>query len=133
MVLVGDLVNKGPSSLECVQFARQSGFYCVRGNHDDSCLFAWERRESERQDGGTASADPKYAYTDGFDAADVAFLRSLPHTLRLPSARALVVHAGVVPGVPLWAQQPAAMVTMRNVLIPPEAAAATATAPTCSA
>ena len=71
VVLVGDLVNKGPFSAETVAFARTSGFACVRGNHDDAALFAWERREAERRDGGAASSDSKYAYTDRFSEADV--------------------------------------------------------------
>ena len=36
VVLVGDLVNKGPKSYEVVRFVRESGFFVVRGNHDDS-------------------------------------------------------------------------------------------------
>ena len=119
VVLVGDLVNKGPKSAECVRYVRNSGFACVRGNHDDVALFAWERRTAERMDGGSALSsqqDDKYAYVDAFDAADVAFLRELPHTLRLPEFGALVVHAGLVPGVALDAQEPAAMITIRNLL-----------------
>ena len=49
VVLVGDRVNKGPRSAECVRFVRTSGFACVRGNHDDAALFAWERRQAERR------------------------------------------------------------------------------------
>lgn len=117
VVLVGDLVNKGPFSAESVKFVRESGFLCVRGNHDDAVLFAWEEREAERHDGGAPlDASDKYAYTDDFSADDVQFLRSLPHTLRLPFASAIVVHAGLVPGVPLVEQEAAAMITMRNLL-----------------
>lgn len=53
VVLVGDLVNKGPKSAECVRFAREHGFTSVRGNHDDAALFAWERRRSA---GGASSS-----------------------------------------------------------------------------
>lgn len=38
VLLVGDLVNKGPFSAETVQFARESNFHCIRGNHDDFAL-----------------------------------------------------------------------------------------------
>ena len=115
VVLVGDLVNKGPASAEVVRFVRTAGFACVRGNHDDSALVAWERREAERRDGGSAALEDKYAYTDAFRADDIGFLRALPHTILLPAEEAIVVHAGLVPGRPLIEQAPAAMITMRDL------------------
>ena len=118
VVLVGDLVNKGPKSAECVRYVREQGFACVRGNHDDVALFNWERREAERQDGSTplSQTEEKYAYVDKFDDGDVQFLRELPHTLRLPEHDVIVVHAGLVPDVVLEAQDAAAMITMRNLV-----------------
>ena len=41
-------VNKGPKSAGVVAAARTRGFLAVRGNHDDSLLFALERREVTR-------------------------------------------------------------------------------------
>lgn len=38
VVLVGDLVNKGPRSAEVVAYARECGFASVRGNHDVEAL-----------------------------------------------------------------------------------------------
>eukprot|EP00607_Mallomonas_marina_P004562 CAMPEP_0182426728 /NCGR_PEP_ID=MMETSP1167-20130531/13252_1 /TAXON_ID=2988 /ORGANISM="Mallomonas Sp, Strain CCMP3275" /LENGTH=159 /DNA_ID=CAMNT_0024608387 /DNA_START=222 /DNA_END=698 /DNA_ORIENTATION=- len=42
LIFVGDLVNKGPKSVEVVQYVRNevenNGALCVRGNHDDSAL-----------------------------------------------------------------------------------------------
>ena len=38
VILLGDLVNKGPFSAETVKFAREKGFLSVRGNHDDFAL-----------------------------------------------------------------------------------------------
>ena len=44
---------------------------------------------------------------------DAQYLRNLPYTISLPTLGALVVHAGLVPGVALEAQDPAGMYTMR--------------------
>ena len=38
VILVGDLVNKGPSSAGVVKFVREIGATSVRGNHDDAAL-----------------------------------------------------------------------------------------------
>lgn len=38
VILVGDLVNKGPFSAEVVSYARKNGVLSVRGNHDEALL-----------------------------------------------------------------------------------------------
>ena len=43
VVLVGDLVNKGPHSAAVVAAARRLGALSVRGNHDDSALEAYRQ------------------------------------------------------------------------------------------
>jgi predicted phosphodiesterase len=39
VLLLGDLVNKGPYSAEVVRFVRESKMLCLRGNHDDHALY----------------------------------------------------------------------------------------------
>ena len=117
VVLVGDLVNKGPHSAETVAYARESGFACVRGNHDDAALFAHEARSEAGARGSDSKySELKYAWVDALGEADLAFLQELPHTLRLAREEVLVVHAGVVPGVPLAEQRAEDMTTMRNLV-----------------
>lgn len=43
-------------------------------------------------------------------------MEDLPYTLSFPSLGFIVVHAGLVPGVPLDSQDPQAMSSMRNVV-----------------
>ena len=42
-------------------------------------------------------------------------MSSLPYTITIPELSAIVVHAGLVPGVPLVEQQPDYMVRMRSI------------------
>lgn len=38
MFCCGDLVDRGPKSMECLQLATQEWFYCVRGNHEQMMI-----------------------------------------------------------------------------------------------
>lgn len=38
LVAVGDLVDRGPQNLECVELLSQAWFTSVRGNHEDLCI-----------------------------------------------------------------------------------------------
>jgi len=44
VVLLGDMVRKGPKSVEVVRWARENGALAVRGNHDDAVLAMSLRR-----------------------------------------------------------------------------------------
>ncbi len=112
LIFVGDLVNKGPYSVETIQFARNEGAYCVRGNHDDSML---AHVLKFRRD---ASFElPKwYEYVKDLTEDDIEWVKELPYTLSIPSLNAVVVHAGLVPGLRLEEQKPGDMCYMRNFL-----------------
>jgi hypothetical protein len=128
VVLVGDLVNKGPSSAKVVRRVRETkGWLCVRGNHDDGALSAAlgdERRKSKA----------RYAWVEDLCDDDVVWLSELPYTIRIrferdgddargsvtegeDSAGFVVVHAGLVPGIALENQTTRDMITLRNVVV----------------
>lgn len=46
LVFVGDLVNKGPKSAECIRIAREHSALCIKGNHELATLGvrAWQHR-----------------------------------------------------------------------------------------
>lgn len=108
LVLVGDLVNKGPHSAAVVAEARRLGALAVRGNHDDAALAAFAEHKSGR------ARKNKHYWVDGLTAEDAAWLGRLPFTLRLRDTT-LVVHAGMVPGVPRKKQKLQDLYTMRDV------------------
>jgi hypothetical protein len=111
LILVGDLVNKGPKSAEVVSLARELGAFAVVGNHELASLAG----RHARQGGRNPDEAKRYAWTDSMSAADVEFVRKLPYTLSLPLHNAVVVHAGLVPDIPLDEQTPHNMVSMRTV------------------
>jgi hypothetical protein len=47
---------------------------------------------------------------------DIQWIRDLPYTISIPQFNAIVVHAGLVPGVPLHEQRHCDMTRMRNII-----------------
>lgn len=87
---VGDLVNRGPKSLEVLRFTRSLGASAVvvLGNHDLHLLAACE--EPERAD------DSMRAILDADDAGELmSWLRHRRLVVYRPEINTLLVHAGV--------------------------------------
>ncbi len=117
LVLVGDLVAKGPDSAGVIRLAREFGALAVLGNHDTKLL-----RARARVDAGEYSKHAELCATLSSD--DWAYLRGLPYLRKLAlqpnyegSVRpgVLVVHAGLDPAVSLDAQDPTMMMNMRSL------------------
>lgn len=112
VVLVGDLVAKGPDSRGVVRRAREVGARAVRGNHDLRCLrWYWARR---RGDELPALKPHHQRVCDTLEEDDWLWLEAQPCLLRLGDD-VVVVHAGVVPGVALDAQDEDDLVSMRSL------------------
>ncbi|MSQ53958.1 MAG: symmetrical bis(5'-nucleosyl)-tetraphosphatase [Betaproteobacteria bacterium] len=90
---VGDLVNRGPKSLEVLRFVRDlgDGARVVLGNHDLHLVCRaeglWKRRDDD-------TLDAVLEASDGVEL--VAWLRSRP--LMHVEGRHAMVHAGLLPG-----------------------------------
>mmetsp|Transcript_13765 Transcript_13765/g.20290 ORF Transcript_13765/g.20290 Transcript_13765/m.20290 type:complete len:290 (-) Transcript_13765:3545-4414(-) len=122
VILVGDLVNKGPFSAEVVQYIQEkqnsgNNWLAVRGNHDNGAIAAAKGDEKRRQ-------NPTYRdWVHKLTVKDISWLESLPYTIRIPKSfweketehEILVVHAGLIPGIPLVEQTVETMVTIRDV------------------
>lgn len=109
VVLVGDLVAKGPDSAGVLRLARERNLRSVLGNHDAHLL----RIRHPEQDRGSKSEHKKIARS--LSEADWAWLESLPMSLSLPDFRVRVVHAGFVPGVALEEQQRENLLNLRSI------------------
>jgi hypothetical protein len=119
LVLVGDLVAKGPDSQGVIAFARETGALAVMGNHDAHVL-RLRAVEQGREAGDGRKPRPEHKQVlDSLTAPDWAYLEALPLWLRLGPERAgepdtVVVHAGVVPGVPIERQEREHLLTLRS-------------------
>jgi hypothetical protein len=111
VVSVGDLVAKGPDSQGVVHLARERGVQAVLGNHDAKVL-------SIGPDGAGAEnggSKKHLAVAKVLRPKDWSYLQSLPLYQAMPELVTVVVHAGLVAGVPLE-QQPRNMVlNMRSI------------------
>lgn len=113
LVFVGDLVAKGPDSQAVVQLARERGAQAVLGNHDAHVLAG---RAGEKK------LKPTHAsVADALKKKDWAWLEGLPLWLEVDGA--LVVHGGLLPGVPLEQQPRHVLLNLRSIT--PEGKAST--------
>jgi serine/threonine protein phosphatase 1 len=96
VVSVGDLVDRGPESAEVVAWFRaRTAAVVLMGNHERKHVrgvLSYSQEVTRVQLGASY-------------AGDVAWMRSLPYFYETPELR--VVHAAMVPGVPLAAQDEA--------------------------
>jgi predicted phosphodiesterase len=112
VILVGDLVAKGPDSVGVVALARERGFEAVLGNHDAKVL----KMGPEGGDLSPLVSPREHAYVAAhLTPPDWEYLRGLPTTLLLPHLNIIVVHAGLVPGVPLEQQERRFLLNLRSI------------------
>lgn len=114
VILLGDLVAKGPDSAGVVQLAREIGARSVRGNHDFEVVRWWEARKSGNADSIVSAEHARIART--LSEADHAWLLDCPWFIECSEMDHLFVHAGFIPGVKLTQQNPRLMMNMRSVL-----------------
>ncbi len=110
VVLVGDLVAKGPDSIGVLRLVQERGYLAVRGNHDQHLLRYWLPDESGRP------LKPLHRrIAEAMSEADWAFVRAMPYQLAFPELAMRAVHAGYLPGVPYDRQPEEVMITLRSI------------------
>jgi hypothetical protein len=113
VLLVGDLVAKGPDSQGVVQLARERNIEAVLGNHDAKVLTLAPWANPLEPTDKPPKRHAQVARTLGPDDWD--YLRRLPLYLALPELGAVVVHAGLIAGLPLERQPRDLMINMRSI------------------
>ncbi|MBX7194806.1 MAG: metallophosphoesterase [Sandaracinaceae bacterium] len=112
LVSVGDLVNKGPDSAGVVRLVRSVGGLAVLGNHDDLILRCAAAR---RAGDDTDFSDGVRRVVKRLEDAELAWLERLPVSIALEEHHVIVVHAGLLPNVPLSSQSREHQITMRSI------------------
>lgn len=129
IVSVGDIVTKGPDPLGVVDVLREKKASVVRGNQDDRVILLAERHHQhargEDVEDLTARSEHKHDLQapEGIARAltkeQLKWLQTFPLILRIGYVKhvgeVVAVHAGLVPGVPLEAQDPVAIMNMRSI------------------
>ncbi len=104
VILLGDLVNRGPDSSKVIALARQHAHLSLLGNHELRLL-------NYRKTG-----DPTHLKKNDYDTLnqltrrDWAYLNAMPLTYHDREHNIVLVHGGFLPHEP-WRDQPARVVT----------------------
>ncbi|KAJ2720811.1 hypothetical protein GGI07_004377 [Coemansia sp. Benny D115] len=134
VVLVGDLVAKGPESVAVVRRARQINAWGTRGNHDDRVI-RWREfldgpaagipQETLKSMGSSDMPYDDFEVVEGahYDIArklspkDYEYLASFPTIMALPDPFALwvVVHGGLDASKPIMSQNAEDVMITRNI------------------
>jgi len=137
LILTGDMIDKGPDSPGVVDLARELSASCVRGNHEDRMLLALNDMRvhhaslpgPQEDPGRTVDTLDEESFSHGdykaralarqFTDKQIRWLQKCPVILRVGEiggmGEVVVVHAGLVPGVPLERQDPFQVMNMRTI------------------
>lgn len=109
LVLLGDLVNRGPDSRLVLDLARSSRARCLLGNHELRLLRYRRSRDA------SLLRDDDRATAAALRPSDWSFIEAMPLTHFEESLNTVFVHGGFLPGTP-WQRQPAEVVTRIQVI-----------------
>lgn len=105
LILLGDLIDRGPDSLAVVTKASEMNLECVMGNHEHKFV-KWFRSQGSRVD----VYDRKDYYTK-FTDPQLNYIINMPAYVELEDV--IVVHAGLKPGILLSNQTKDDMMYLR--------------------
>jgi bis(5'-nucleosyl)-tetraphosphatase (symmetrical) len=80
---VGDLVNKGPKSLEVIDYVIKKKVKCILGNHDEVAVLSYEKKNKTID------------WVEKMNETQYNYLKTLPLYRKIPEYNLLLVHAGL--------------------------------------
>ncbi len=109
LILLGDLVNRGPDSAKVIELAREHRALSLLGNHELRLLKY--RRTGDRK----YIKESELATYAQLRDEDWKYLEGMTLTFEEPELNTVFVHGGFLPGIP-WQKQPAEIVTRIQVI-----------------
>jgi hypothetical protein len=109
LVLLGDLVNRGPDSCKVIDLAKGAGAVSLLGNHELRLLKF--RKTGDRK----YMKEHDIETFDRLRPEDWAYIEAMPLTFEEPELNTVFVHGGFLPNEP-WQKQPAEVVTRIQVV-----------------
>jgi predicted phosphodiesterase len=109
LVLLGDLVNRGPSSTRVIDLAKAANAVSLLGNHELRLMKF--RKTGDRK----YMKEHDLETFDTLRAEDWAYMAAMPLTFEEPELNTVFVHGGFLPGEP-WQRQSAVVVTRIQVV-----------------
>ncbi len=108
VIFAGDLIDRGPHNDKCVDLARryeqsQGSPSAVLGNHEEKHLYY--RALEERDLNPKVNIESHIRTRKQLRAEHYDYMKTMPTYIRLPEHNAVVVHAGMYPGVALEEQE----------------------------
>lgn len=115
VIMVGDMIDRGPDPVGVVRRVRENGWESVLGNHEDKAI-RWLKNESIRESSGRPNnmmppGPSRAAEWKSLSPEDVGWLWRLPVTIE--AAGWTVVHAGLESGLLLKDQKADRMMRAR--------------------
>jgi bis(5'-nucleosyl)-tetraphosphatase (symmetrical) len=98
LILLGDLIDRGPDSVGVIRRARELNLECVMGNHEHKFM-KWFKSFGSRND-----VYDHNSYYSQLSDDDVDYIFHMSPYIHIPEQNTVIVHAGLRPGVPLHNQ-----------------------------
>jgi len=104
LIILGDLCDRGPKSVETVKWAKENSVEVIRGNHDQRYLDiqakeAWHNSNPGNQIPNLLKSVEKMKIYRELSPSDLRWISQMPHMIEFPDLNMIAVHAGFKPGL----------------------------------
>tara|TARA_B100000035_G_scaffold268750_1_gene242315 strand:- start:150 stop:803 length:654 start_codon:yes stop_codon:yes gene_type:complete len=109
IIQIGDLINKGPDSANCIAIAKANQIETLMGNHE------WRLLRAKKEKGLQELNSYNRSTAEELSKSDWKFLKNLPKFIYDHRLNTIFVHGGFIPNIP-WHKQCIETVTSVQVI-----------------